>query len=89
MDYLAVALAGGLGAAARHGVVRCMGPCSTSFPSRWPELAGTAVLAGFLGGFTTFSSFAFDTVRLLDSGRLLAATANVLGQNLQPDPRPR
>jgi fluoride exporter len=57
--------------------------------SRWPELARTAVLAGFLGGFTTFSSFAFDTVRLLASGRLLAAAANVLGQNLQLAPRPR
>jgi CrcB protein len=49
---------------------------------RWPEAVQAAVLAGFFGAFTTFSSFAFDCVRLLEQGRVLAAVANVVGQNV-------
>ena len=37
------------------------------------------LISGFLGGFTTYSSFAFQSVALLEQGRLLAATANVIG----------
>lgn len=32
---------------------------------------------GLLGGFTTFSTFSFETVRLLEEGSYLAAGANV------------
>lgn len=35
---------------------------------------------GALGGYTTFSTASFDTVRLLQRGRPLAALANGLGQ---------
>jgi CrcB protein len=49
--------------------------------SRWPELARAAVFTGFLGGFTTFSSYAFECAVLLQNERWLAAAANVLGQN--------
>lgn len=35
---------------------------------------------GALGGYTTFSTASFDTVRLLQRGRPLAALANGVGQ---------
>ena len=44
--------------------------------------ASTAVLAGFFGAFTTFSSFAFDCHELLAARRFGLFAANVLGQNL-------
>ncbi|ACY17164.1 fluoride efflux transporter CrcB [Haliangium ochraceum] len=37
-----------------------------------------ALTVGFLGGFTTYSSFAFETVGLLESRRWLAAGCYVL-----------
>lgn len=37
-----------------------------------------AITAGLLGGFTTFSAFAYDTLALAERGRWLAAGANVL-----------
>jgi CrcB protein len=42
----------------------------------------TVLLVGFLGGFTTYSSFAFQSVELLEQGRLLAATANLIGTTI-------
>lgn len=46
--------------------------------------AGDAVVTvlgvGLLGGYTTFSTASFDTVRLLQRGRVLAGLANGVGQ---------
>jgi fluoride exporter len=35
------------------------------------------LLVGVLGGFTTFSSFSYDTTSLFQNGQMLAALANV------------
>lgn len=39
------------------------------------------LLAGFMGAFTTFSSYLFETVRLIDGGRIGVACGNLLLQN--------
>lgn len=36
------------------------------------------IMVGFLGGFTTFSAFSVETLRLLQAGALPAAMGNVL-----------
>jgi CrcB protein len=40
------------------------------------------VLTGFVGSFTTFSTFAFESAGLLQGGQTLAALANVTGQTV-------
>lgn len=40
------------------------------------------LLVGVLGGFTTFSSYAFESFALMQDGQLLAAAVNIVGQVL-------
>ncbi len=42
----------------------------------------TIVMIGFLGGFTTFSSFGLQTFTLLRDGELWFAALNIVGSNL-------
>lgn len=42
--------------------------------------ARTFILIGILGGFTTFSSFTFETVQLLRDGQWLRGSINIVGQ---------
>lgn len=41
----------------------------------------TIIFLGFFGAFTTFSSFAFETVRMLDESKWLLASINIVMQN--------
>lgn len=41
-------------------------------------VARVALLTGVLGGYTTFSSFTFETVSMLKDGQMWLATLNVL-----------
>lgn len=43
--------------------------------AQWLAAIGT----GLLGGYTTFSTASFETVRLLQSGRIAASLTNALG----------
>lgn len=51
-----------------------LGLMSRSVPNWFSPL----VITGFLGGFTTFSSFSRDNVHLIDSGHASMAVLNIL-----------
>ncbi len=54
------------------------------FSGSWQvrEEVRLAVLIGVLGGFTTFSSYAFESFSLFSSGERLAAVTNILLSNV-------
>jgi fluoride exporter len=43
-----------------------------------PPAIRQGLLIGFLGGFTTFSSFSYETLTLINNGQYLLATSNCL-----------
>ena len=47
-----------------------------------PPAARTVIFVGFFGAFTTFSSFAFETGQLFDSGQWAWALGNIALQNI-------
>lgn len=51
-------------------------------PHTWREEWRIALMVGLLGGFTTFSSFSFETLELTNDGQLARAGANVLLTNV-------
>ena len=67
---LAVNVAGSLLLGFLYGAQRHLG-----MPSSAMALAGV----GFCGGLTTFSSFGYETLRLLEDGAIGAAGLNMLG----------
>lgn len=48
----------------------------------WSKAMQAAVFTGFFGGFTTFSSFAFESLELFQQGRMGLALGNILAQNV-------
>jgi CrcB protein len=97
MTWLLVALGGALGSLARHGLgaaLAAWAPAGTLaanlagcgligyLQARLGSEASRALLmTGFCGGFTTWSAFGLETVRLLGEGRL-AAGAGYAGLTL-------
>lgn len=67
---LAVNTLGGLGI----GIVAGLAAARPGFPEAWR----LALATGFMGGFTTFSAFSLETLRLLERGLPALAAANVL-----------
>lgn len=47
-----------------------------------PPAAKMIVTTGFMGGFTTFSTFALETVALFQKGEVRAGVTNLLAHNL-------
>lgn len=43
-----------------------------------PHDVRVGITTGFMGGFTTFSTFSYETFRLLEEGSYLQAGANIL-----------
>jgi len=48
----------------------------------WTGETRVIVLTGFMGAFTTYSTFAFDTANFLRESQWLLAAANILTQNI-------
>jgi CrcB protein len=44
----------------------------------WPDTTRLTITVGFLGGFTTYSSFNYETMRLAGNGAVSAAWLNIV-----------
>ena len=47
-----------------------------------PDIARSLLMVGFLGGFTTFSTFSLQTIGMLQAGRWLEAGVYIFGSVL-------
>lgn len=57
------------------------GLCWALYGSTWSTAVAACVFTGFLGAFTTFSTYAFECLQMLEQGRHAAFALHLLGQN--------
>jgi CrcB protein len=102
LRYLAVGVAGFVGALARVGVAQAIGRFGYRFPLGtmvinitgslflgWfltyagnrtiSDTAKLAIGAGFVGAYTTFSTYMFESNKLIDEGAGIETTVNLVG----------
>lgn len=95
MTWMLVALGGALGSLARHGLglalagVAPLGTLAANVAGcgligylhakAGSDAARALLMTGFCGGFTTWSAFGLETVRLASDGRLAAAAGYAVG----------
>jgi CrcB protein len=102
LRYLAVGVAGFVGALARVGVAQAIGRLGYRFPLGtmvinitgslflgWfltyagnrtiSDTTKLAIGAGFVGAYTTFSTYMFESNKLIDEGAGIEATVNLVG----------
>ncbi len=53
-----------------------------NLPGETQAIIRALIGIGLIGGYTTFSTFSFETIRLLESGEMTRAAASVLGNLL-------
>ena len=108
MEYLWVAIGGGLGSALRYFTVtstaRILGTNYTHYGTLAVNCIGSFLavffmilyveklsldpavrlffVVGFLGGFTTFSAYSYETIAMLHSKLYFSAAMNILSSNL-------
>ena len=84
-DLAAIAVGGGIGTLARylrgqHGRIRAARlPIGAQRHLGLPPWALGFAGTGFCGGLTTFSTFGYETLRLLEDGAISEAGVNVIG----------
>ena len=76
-NMLFIALGGALGALARFGAANLV---HVLWPSRFPfATLAINVMVGFLGAYTTFSTFSLESVTLIENGFVVQALGYMLG----------